>query len=146
MKRFRIWILLVVLALLFFACNGVNHYKLIQPEDQIVKISIVQLSYEFWDERIVRNTICEITDVDTFLSDFKKIECKRRFDFSDLPTNLHGDAIAIKFDYRNGFYELVDWKAQFQFDPIRNGIYSASALTGHFNQRQFEAFLQKYMK
>ncbi len=147
MKHYKIWILLAVLVLLLVACSGKAGYDLTRPEEDIVKISIVQMSYEYSGEKMVREVLYEIEDIEeinVFLVRFKNIKCVSKFDYTAL--HVSGESVAIKFDYRDGFYELVDWRAQFQYDPIRKGLYIASPLTGHFDKEQFEKFLSWYLK
>ncbi len=146
MKRYKVWILVAVLLALFVVCNTKydTEYRLLKSEDEIVGISIIELNYEHEDYRMLKNTICEIENISSFLSGLKGLPCKAKYG-TILPTHLHGDAVGIKIDYTDGSYELIDWRIQFKYDPVRDGIYSASLFRKIFDEQQFLAFLAQHM-
>ena len=138
-------ILLFSLSFNFSSCIRTS-YMFINDESEIVSVEIVECDYTIVDEKIFPSSklLATIDDIELFMKDFNKISYRlpllagdpERFDFCE---------IAIKFNFKNGDYQLVGNTAKstrYKFDENVSTIY---CVVGFFNEKQYEDLMAKYM-
>lgn len=140
-KIFTVFIVFFTLISLV-SCKHEEVYSLLNPTDEISNISIVSLSFDK-NNKLIQKEIQKIDDVNSFLDDFRKIECYTYYGDPTGVTVEGVEAVVIKISYENGEYELINWNGQAEQTEDRGfRFYSGYSV---FNEEQFETLITKYL-
>ena len=120
-------------------CRFPETYNFKHPTDDIIEISIVELSFGE-NGKLIETKIRQIADTESFLADFKKIECYMYFGDPLGVTPEGVEDTVIKITYENGEYELINWKGQAEYTSEKGLIYYAGYCV--FDEKQFESLLE----
>ena len=83
------------------------------------------------------DVIFNVREIESFIDDFSKIDCRRSFP-PDSP--VLGDT-GIKIIYENGDYDIICCNAQGEY---RDGFYYADSGTVYFDETQFNELINSY--
>lgn len=143
---FYVLIALILLAVPFFqSCTRETQYHFLNDVGEIYSVEIVRVG----DDRQTAtpstpelDIITSISNIDVFLQDFYDLDCRSRF--GD-PRSINTGDIAIKFQYKNGDYELIAWHGgQSEYIHSRQAYrYYCGCFS--FDETQFESLLLKYV-
>ncbi|MBQ7016153.1 MAG: hypothetical protein IJN10_04275 [Firmicutes bacterium] len=94
----------------FVGCKSSVKYDLLFDESKISLIQIVEIG-EYNQEKyeFELRKIAEISEVEQYLDDFEKIQCKSHY---SAPLDLEQGSVVAKIMYESGEYELISWYAQ----------------------------------
>ncbi|MBR7112627.1 MAG: hypothetical protein IKC75_06905 [Clostridia bacterium] len=136
--------LLMIFLCVLSACSRKKAYEFINDESEISAIEIVKLcEYDQEKGEYQEQLISTVEDHETFLSDFKEIDCYNHW--SD-PTGVFENDIVIKISYTNGEYELIHHSGQgkyrhFEDNPSFLQVYAGRR---YIDEEQFNQLIDKY--
>lgn len=141
MKKF-IFLLcaLLVLVCSFTSCTRNVEYRFMQDATQICAIEIVQTGISDKKTGVLPfETICAIEEVESFLEEFKNLECRAPFRG---PTSAPDETKMFRFIYQDGGYELVHYGGQSYY--YGNGEYWLWQGKFSFDRQEFRDLIKKY--
>ena len=141
-KKLRLIPLLLLLLVMLTACRRPQTYPLLAPQEEIVGISLVAISF---DQRgaVVETELCPIDDVTAFMADFRALDCFTWYGDPLGVTEEGKNATAVKMMYHSGAYELIGWAGQSRYHPENGFNYYAGYCV--FDEASFTAFINAYL-
>lgn len=142
MKR-KVQVLLLLFAVVLFntACRHKNTYDFLHSTDDIVAVSVVDLSFDE-NRALVETEVKQVADINGFLNQFSSLDCYTYFGDPVAATPEGTEDTVIKILYDNGEYELINWRGQSRYLAERGLKYYAGYRV--FDEQQFETFI-KYL-
>lgn len=141
MKRIKVIIAFIVILVFATSCRHIEKYRLLNPIDDIIEISVVELSFENDGSlQVTKSKIIENTN--EFMEDFRSIACYTYFGDPIAATSEGVETTAIEITYQNGEYEIINWKGQTKYTLTKGLTYYAGFNV--FDEQQFVGLIQKY--
>ena len=142
MKRILVFLIIIIVLISTDSCHVKEKYRLLHQEDEITCVSIVTLTLDEVGNHIYEEKI-KIDDIDTFISDFRKVECYKYFgDPIGIDKYDEGSDI-LKIEYENGDYELINYNGQSEYTQERG--FEMYAGFNVFEIDQFKGLIEKYL-
>lgn len=131
----KILFLIVIISLFSLVGCEADEYKLLHDKTDVSSVQIVEIVSTLNETQ--RNVLLDISDMDTFLTDFNQLQFERYL-VGD-PAKLT-DGRAIKISYVNGDCEYIEYCAQEKIvDGASNfGVY-------YCDQDDFNNLMDKYL-
>lgn len=138
MKVMRL-ILCIVIALSLCSCGFFGETDYFCPIDEVKSVKIVRYGeYIVEEQRHNHVILVEIPDYYSFIERLNNIDC--RVNWGE-PRVFYEDYIAIRIDYINGDFDLINDRAQSFF---RNGEKQTGFL--YFDEEQFDSLIEDYLR
>ena len=141
--RFLIILILVIsLCLSLVGCGFVfdaitkTEFNFLHETSEIESIQIVIIG-EITQTTDTSDVIFNIREIESFIDDFSKIDCRRS---SPPDSPVLGDT-GIKIIYKNGDYDIICCNGQSEY---RDGFYYADSGTVYFDETQFNELINSY--
>ena len=140
-KKLRLIPLLLLLLVMLTACRRSQTYPLLAPQEEIVGISLVAVSF---DQRgaVVETELCPIDDVTAFMADFRALDCFTWYGDPLGVTEEGQTATVIKILYEGGAYELIGWAGQSRYHLESGFNYYAGYYV--FDEAPFTSLIRAY--
>ena len=142
-KNIQVFLLLFAVMLFITACRHKNTYDFLNSTDDIVSVSIVNLSFDE-NRALVETEVKEVADINRFLNEFCNLDCYTYFGDPIAATPEGTEDTVIKIIYDNGEYELINWKGQSKCTSERGLDYYAGYRV--FDEQPFEALIKKLLE
>lgn len=150
-RKYNFWLLII--CALFCGCQK-KEYPFLGAKSDIISISIVEATYSYSYEELNITTLVVIEEKEQFIEEFSNITVSTVFGYAyalheNLPENENVQA--IKFEYRNGDFELIAVPGPGIAKYSVNGYwagenYNAFAGTVTLDSKSLEILVQKYLK
>ena len=139
-------IVITVLVCTLTSCFLFEPFELMYDESEISKIQIVKL-LEYDETKYEYNIeiISTVKNNSEFLSEFKSVESHS---FIGDPAGVYEGDVVIKFTYKNGEYEMINYSGAGAYRIPENGEpYFSNHVGFHmFDSSEFDALINKYSK
>ena len=142
-KNIQVFLLLFAVMLFITACRHKNTYDFLNSTDDIVSVSIVNLSFDE-NRALVETEVKQVADINGFLNQFSSLDCYTYFGDPVAATPEGTEETVIKILYDNGEYELINWRGQSRFLAERGLKYYAGYRV--FDEQPFEALIKKLLE
>ena len=132
-------------SVLFEYLSSVNdcEFHYMGDKKAITSISIVQ---NFYDEKSEKDEVIilrEIEDIETFLAELENIEYTYEYDYNASSWRYSGETV-LRISYAGDKHEYFNHNNRMQSMYKERGYYQA--YMGTFNEEQFNALINKYIK
>lgn len=107
----RMLIYIITLILILTSCRARETYAFLGNESEISGISVVAITIDS-GANVSSTELIKIEDVDTFLEEFKAVDC---YTYRGDPVGITEDCNAIMIQYSSGEYELISWNGQAEY-------------------------------
>lgn len=136
-----IFVILLIICMIPRATEATFEFR--GDTENISSIEIVKVG-TILEDNVNSHTLKEITDINSFLEDFSKIECKKLYYGIATPTGIEGTLEqAIKVTYSNGDYEIIDHLNQLRYTS-ELGVKDRTLYI--LDKGQYNALIKKYLK
>lgn len=142
MKKLYSICLVILICIGSVSCRHRETYRLLNKETQIAGISLVLVSFDEQGNS-VQTELKTIENKESFLEDFRKVDC---YSHSGDPMGVTEEGvedIVIKVCYNNDEYELINCSGQATYTAERGfRFYRGYSV---FDKEQFDILINKYM-
>ena len=133
-------IFVLFLAFIMAGCTPTD-YDFMHSKEKIECIEIVEAYCDYSTGNGIQTVLVKISDKDSFLKDFQKLECS--ISWFGGPSGVDTKGIALKFTYENGDYELIRAIGQSEYTKEQD-YYKVYCMNGNFDSKEFNKLIFNY--
>ena len=103
---------ILILVTSLVACSYKTNYRFLNSVDEICNIELVEFNSLRYTEDWDYITSVFISDVNAFIEDFKRVQCR---EFFGDPQGVEGNNRGIKITYSNSEFEIISSSGQIKY-------------------------------